>query len=871
MKRRRRLRFSPQAATWLLALALAGAAVALLGHTPEGPLLAVHLPWAVLVVAVLFAAAEIAYVSIEFRRQSYSFTIAGVPLVLGLLSSSTWQVVAVATLGPAVVLAVQRLPIIKITYNIAAFGFETALAGFVLHRSSHFGVQLSARGASVLCGVVAAVDLLMSALVLVLIRLHGQRVGLREALGTLVPAALFNGVALTYATVTAVLLADGPLGWVLLAALSLAGIGTYRAYTVLAARHHSLGLVNSFVEDGAGTGNVEELAALRLARIRELLRAGSAQVILGAGVLGGAEDHKLQRLAVDDEGSRSARGLARSEVDWLSTRVLDQDEAVLIPRGTKDPDLRRWLEDRDVRDAILVPLPFGDATDGVVAVTDRLADHTTFTTDDLTLLRTLAGHLGVALRSTRLLQRLREDATHDALTGLPNRVLFQELLEATRSDAGDDRPAVLLIGLSGFKEVNDALGHDMGDRLLRVVGQRLTAAVPDGAVVARLGGDEFAVLVPGSVEPGSPAAAGRGTGVAEAPEALSMRLAGVIAEPVVLDEARVSLVASVGIAVPEGAGSGGPLLRQADTAMSAAKAAGVTAMRYTPQLDRGKAERLALVADLRSGLDRGELLTLFQPKVDLRSRTVVGAEALVRWNHPSRGRLAPDLFIPLAESTGLIEPLTSLVLRDAVRACRGWRDAGLVDVSVSVNVSPRTLLDDGFPALVAAALDEAGLPPQALILEITEGVLMGDQKATIAVLDALVASGVRMSLDDFGTGYSSLAYLQRLPVQEIKIDRSFVSDFASAGDGERAGALVSSVIGLAAAFDLTVVAEGIEDARTLERLAALGCDAAQGYYYGRPAPADTLLDTARELCASAAASLPSPRPAPTAHASRSGS
>jgi diguanylate cyclase (GGDEF)-like protein len=826
---------------------LAGAAVALTAWEPVTRPLPGHAVGIVVVLAALFAAAEVGYVSVEFRRQTYSFTVAGIPLVLGLLALPTAWVVVARVLGAAPVLVRQRLAPVKTVYNVSAFAFETALAGWVLAWYGGLGGVLTLPDALVVYGTLLSVDLVMTSLVLCLIRVHGGALGRAQVAATLLPASAFNAVSLAFALVAAVLLTQGPLGWTLLAALSVVSAAAYRAHTRLAARHQSLAQVSDFVEDPTAADTVEALAGQRIARVRSLLGAGSAQAVLAA-----PGSSTVLQLTVDSSDQLTVDCLGREEMDWLFQLVQDQDEPVLVPRRCRDPRLRRWLAARGVRDAVVVPLHHGEGLRGALLVTDRQADHATFTQDDVTMLRTLAGHLGVALRSTRLLQRLRHDATHDVLTGLANRALLQERLEAVDAEAG---AAVLLLDLDGFKEVNDALGHAVGDRLLQVLADRLAAGAPPAATVARLGGDEFAILL--SCTDGPDSVGHQDTSAEELGEALARA----IAAPVVLDERTLSMQASIGVATTADGQLRSDLLRHADTAMYAAKNAGRTVQRYTPELDRGRAERLALVADLRLALDRDELLLRFQPKVDLRSGQVTGAEALVRWQHPRLGLLSPDVFIPLAESTGLVEPLTRVVLRQALAACRGWRDDGL-DITVAVNLSAKNLSNQDLTAFVLKALDEAHLPARALVLEITESSVMGDPGATVPVLRQLVDAGVTLSLDDFGTGYSSLAYLQRLPVQEVKIDRSFVIGLGTASDDHSSSALIASIVGLGRAFGLRVVAEGVEDEATLRRLEAIGCDTVQGYLLGRPASRDELARVAHvRLQQSVAHGIPRQGPA----------
>jgi len=520
----------------------------------------------------------------------------------------------------------------------------------------------------------------------------------------------------------------------------------------------------------------------------------------------------------------------------LLTRVRENAEPIVVPRATRERGMRQWLAAHSARDAMIVPLPPG-GLEGLLIVKDRIGDASTFTTDDLTLLQTLAGHLAVALRSAQLVQQLRHDATHDALTGLANRVLLTEQIELalrsapavtdTEPSAGPGRrprPAVLLLDLDKFKEVNDALGHHVGDSLLRVVATRLRTCVPPGGTVARLGGDEFAVLLPEPVD-GSDA---RRPAWHVADEVLAALIV-----PIVLPGASVSTRASIGIALGGPGFTGADLLRHADTAMYAAKAGDNPVVVYTDELDQGRAERLRMLADLTLAFEDEQLELRYQPQLDLQSGEMTSVEALVRWQHPSRGLLEPDCFVPLAESSGHIEELTRQVLRQALRQCRRWRDDGL-DLVVAVNLSARNVNNANLPENVAAALAEAGLPADRLIMEITESSVMGDPRHTVPILQRLADIGVTLSLDDFGTGYSSLAYLQKLPVREVKIDKSFVMGLTGGHEARASSVLVRSILTLGGNLDLRVVAEGVESAEVLELLRGLGCDVAQGHHIARP-------------------------------------
>ena len=581
----------PAAVTTGLTAALAGAAGVLALAAPDRPL-PQHAGLGLVLLVALFAVAESAYVSVEFRRQTYSFTVAGIPLVLGLLTLPVGQVVLARVVGAAAVLLVQRLSMDKLAYNVAAFAFETAAAGWLLHPEGQ-PAELDLTSGLRMYGTLLAVDLVMTALVVLVIRLHGTSMAAADVATTLLPALAFNAVSLAYALVAAVLLGQGALGLVLLVALSLLSGATYRAYTRLVARHHSLAQVSDFVQDESSAETVEELAAQRLARIRALLGAGAARAVLTDPASG-----TVLQLEVDGEDLLSVWTSGADDVDWLVRMVQDQDEALLLGRRCRDPRLRRWLTDRGVRDAVVAPLSHGDGTCGALLVVDRQADHTTFTDDDLTMLRTLAGHLGVALRSMRLHERLRHDATHDVLTGLPNRGLLGERLAAAVAGKRGQDAAVLLLDLDGFKEVNDRLGHSGGDRLLQVVGERLVAGAPDGATVARLGGDEFAVLLTGPAQPDGAEAVG------ERAVALAHELATGLSEPVAVAEHLASVGVSIGVSTTADGDSLHDLLRHADTAMYAAKGAGVVVQRYTSALDQGRTARLALIADLRVGIGR---------------------------------------------------------------------------------------------------------------------------------------------------------------------------------------------------------------------------------------------------------------------------
>ncbi|MFZ0322917.1 MAG: EAL domain-containing protein [Actinomycetes bacterium] len=425
-----------------------------------------------------------------------------------------------------------------------------------------------------------------------------------------------------------------------------------------------------------------------------------------------------------------------------------------------------------------------------------------------------------AVRKTASISREKEhQALHDALTGLPNRKLLVNRLDAAlAANSGDGTSVGLcLLDLDRFKEVNDTLGHHVGDRLLELAAQRIQGALRPDDVVARLGGDEFAILL-------NPV-----RDVAAAVE-VAERVRGSLTEAFHLEGLQLELEASVGVAVfPEHGGDSEHLMRRADVAMYLAKEERTGVEAYVADRDHNSASRLALLGGLRTALESGELELHYQPKVAMGAGAVVGVEALVRWRHPTRGMVMPDDFIPLAEHSGLMGPLTSFVLDSALGQAATWRETGL-DIQVAVNVSMRDLHDPQLPGTVAALLERYDLPSSALQLELTERVLTRDADGVAATLRALRRLGVEISLDDFGTGYSSMVLLKQLPVNEIKIDRSFVSRL---GVDPEDATIVRSIIDLAHGMGMRAVAEGVETQPVWDLLEDLGCDAVQGWYVSR--------------------------------------
>jgi diguanylate cyclase (GGDEF)-like protein len=412
-------------------------------------------------------------------------------------------------------------------------------------------------------------------------------------------------------------------------------------------------------------------------------------------------------------------------------------------------------------------------------------------------------------------------ATHDSLTGLPNRVLLRDRTERAivASRRSGVHVALILMNLDRFKEINDALGHSCGDSLLKLIGPRLRDHLRDSDTIARVGGDEFVVMLPDLRSQYQALA------VAE-------QLATALQAPFLVDGVMIDVGTSAGVvSTPEHGSDFDDLLRHADVAMYAAKEHGYQVLEFDPMLDAKDAIPLGLLADLRMALIHpDQILVYYQPQLDLATGSISGVEALVRWEHPVRGLLSPDAFIPFAERTGIIRPLTWCIMRKALEQTQRWAEDGLL-MRASVNISPRCLLEAGFADGVARLLTETEVPAERLELELTETAIMTDPKRALVVLQDLARQGIRLSIDDFGTGYSSLAYLKDLPVSEMKIDQTFISGMESDVGNV---AIVRSCLDLARNLDLTVVAEGVETREVLQQLTELGCPTVQGYYVSRP-------------------------------------
>ncbi len=789
---------------------------ALVGGSPRVHLHGASTAVVAVVLAVCFAASEATPVHLELRHETVSFSLSLVPLVVGLYTLNPWALVAARLAGSAVTLVCHRRQrLVKLAVNLSGFWLETAVA-LVMFRmlDPAGGVAAStwpAAFAATSTGALAFAVHLSSA-----ISIYHRR---WEASLWASGAAIIGGAVVeTSVGVIAVTLLVGEPAALLPLAVTIGLVMTsYRAHASLVAKHRDLeqlygitGVMGDALRDG------DVLPAL-LSQAAELLHAESAWVVLADD--GGA----VLEAALAEDGSAAARpaGDAATELHRMALGV--HGAALLTPGGAGVPEV-------GAGEVLVAPLRGPSGPLGTLVVGDRSGELRRFGPTDLRRLAALAGQASVAIDNSRLIERLRRQAAdseyqslHDPLTGLPNRALFaRELGEALRPGA---LVGVLLLDLDRFKEVNDTLGHHNGDLLLEQVGARLREALRTGDLVARLGGDEFAVLLPDIR--GEQAAVQVARGIVE-----------LLEHPFAIGDISIDVGASIGIAIaPAHGGDAGTLIRRADVAMYTAKSGQTAVEIYRADHDGYSAERLSLVSDLRHALHHGGLAVHYQPQVDLANGNVCGAEALVRWDHPTRGRLQPDEFIAIAEHTGLVRPLTHVVLDEALAECRRWWEAGH-RLRVSVNVSARALIEPTLPDDVAASLTRHRLPASALCIEVTESSIMADPKRAVDVLERIQATGATIAVDDFGTGYSSLAYLKGLPVRELKIDKSFVLTMR---DESTDSAIVQTIVDLARNLDLAVCAEGVEDGVVAGMLRDAGCDLAQGYYFARALPADDFL------------------------------
>jgi diguanylate cyclase (GGDEF)-like protein len=770
-----------------------------------------------LALVALFAATQAFVVDVQLRREARSVYISEAPTFLALMSLSPGLMVLCRTAGLLVgfgLLRKQYRRPDKLVFNLALAAAEAGIAVTVFDVLTGPTTPAELRWAAAMVAAAASSAFSAVGVALVIELLEGAvRVGVlirpaAQAAVQAVPVAALGAAA--WAAWEDNTWAALPFG--IISAVLLLG---YRAYAQLRERHLALERLHRFSQVISRAPGVDEVLQGVLTQAREILHAERARVHVG-----GAVDGEAVELVLDGEGQlRRGAPYSLRDAPWALEAVVGGAQTVLVARNSRDPQHRAWLDRHGLRDSVMVPMLGESGPIGLLAVDDRLGDARGFEAVDVRVLQTVANQAAVALRNGELLDRLRHEALHDPLTGLPNRAALQRELEA-RLEAAGARFGVGILDLDAFKDVNDTLGHAHGDELLREVAERLTGGLAGQAFVARLGGDEFAVLIDDCPD-------------AETALHVARRLHKALDAPVLLSGIEVDVSGSLGIALAPAHGTlPGVLLKRADLAMYEAKHNGRPTRVFDGGLDTSTPSKLALVSELRQAISHGELEVHVQPKVRSGDGVLCGTEALVRWRTPARGPVPTPEFVSLAERSGLIHPLTHLVLDRAIAGCAAWQ-AVAPGVGISVNVSVRSLGDDTLVRLVDRLLRRHDLPAELLTLEITESHIMSDPAGTLDVLHALRDRGLRLSVDDFGTGYSSLSYLRRLPVNEVKVDRSFVHRMVVEPDD---AAIVRSIVELARTLGLHVVAEGVEDDRTWRALESLGVHEIQGWVIAKAMP-----------------------------------
>jgi diguanylate cyclase (GGDEF)-like protein len=533
-------------------------------------------------------------------------------------------------------------------------------------------------------------------------------------------------------------------------------------------------------------------------------------------------------------------------------RFEEGQECIVIETGQNVPSYLAPLAQRGMKSFLTQPIFLKTKLAAIITLGHFKTPN--YHPDDLLQIRQLADQIAVALSNARMVEQIHVLAYYDRLTKLPNRVLFKEQLDQMLQYAKRHKQlvAILFFDLDHFKRINDTLGHDLGDKLLCEVADRLSKKIRQSdyasraniekTIVSRMGGDEFTLYL---------------DDIAQVQDAarVAQRILDILSQPFILGIHEVFITASIGITIfPFDGEDGETLLKNADTAMYHAKDKGRNHYQFfTPSMNAAVMKRLTLENDLRKALQRQEFVLHYQPQVDLRTGMIIGVEALIRWQHPDKGLIPPLEFIPLAEETGLIVPIGQWVLRTACAQNKAWQAAGFPPMRVAMNISGRQILDRQLPEIVAQILKDTGLNPQYLEMELTESILMKNEKTVLSTMHELKAMGPRLSIDDFGTGYSSLSYLKSFPLDILKIDQSFVRDIPTDEDDV---ALVRAIIAMAHSLKLKVLAEGVETEQQLALLREEGCDEIQGYLFSRPVPVDALVQLLQQGKRLPAAEIP---------------
>ncbi len=774
--------------------------------------------WAVLALFAAFLLTESVQLDVEFRRQTFSVSPSEVALLVGLVEvGGVWT--AVARVGAvAIVLARQSLPLPKFGFNLSLAVVEVCAAVLVLSWLPPLDLAQPLSWLSLACALIGAtlVGMLLTCLA---ISLAGGFPGWGLLLG-MVPALAVAPLSVVVGVVSLLLTRQTLWGWALIVPLALGVLAIFRQGTRAQRERRTVQQVYDFARrvelvspDEAGTREI-------VRAVRELLNADRVALWLPPYL----DEGPLLVVDATDGGLAWYDGPGDPD-DLVRQRALAADAAgpVLLTTVRADVGELAALRRRGAREVLGASVVTAAGEPGYLEVCDRRSDVMTFGAGEQGALDSMLTHVNAAIRQQQLLAQIRHDADHDRLTGLPNRQRLAAEIDAVLSAEPDTaRAGLVLAALDGYTDVTDTLGHAASDELLLVTAGLLREHAPPQALVARMEGGQFAVLLPGLSLPATERAARR---LREAASTRA-RVAGLDLE--------VSLTIGVAAAPVHGSGAG-TLIQRADVALLAAHSSGGVAT-YHPVLDQQSLRRLQLGTELETAMAEGQITVVFQPIVDTRTADIVSVETLVRWAHPRYGEIPPDDFISLAEQIGRIGPLTDHVLDRALDRCRRWLDQDIA-LSVAVNLSARCLVQPDLVERVRSALRRHGVPGELLTLELTEGSVVDDTVRNSTVLADLHALGLRLSMDDFGTGYSSLSQLRLLPIDELKIDKSFVLGMSTS---QNESFIARSIVELAHNLGLRVVAEGVEDEVTRDLLAQMGCDKLQGFLVSRPLPDDRL-------------------------------
>ncbi|MET7417870.1 bifunctional diguanylate cyclase/phosphodiesterase [Dactylosporangium sp. NPDC005555] len=747
----------------------------------------------------------------DIRRQAFTTRMDDIPVVLALFYLSPWLAIFVRV-GAGLIwnVAGVRLGPHKLAFNTASHFASIATANLIVFQ---FGLGVNESpvtwlvlAAAVFAGNVVAVTAIAGVMVL----LQGVNQLSHFLKSSLIGFAVI-GVNIVLGLLMLLTLEASRWGGLLLVALAIVLGVLYRSYSQFFRQHRSLTEMYALTRDIAATNHDGTLPDVLLGRVRALVAADSATLWLPEH---GRHHEVLLSARLDYPGLLDSA----TTPDLFRQLAMRSGKTVVAGPKAGPPELQSALQEARVKDVIVVPLRSSGIAIGTLEVAGRLGENVAFGKDEVQLLETLSVQVSAAVENSRLVDRLQFDANHDALTGLANRRrMLGALGEAMTGRGPREVVAVLLFDVVALREVNDSLGHDAGDEVLVQVARRLRDLAPQGALVARVGGDEFAVELR--------------TASADAAVTVADTLRAGLRDRMVIDTLTVDVDTNVGVSIyPDHGSEPEALLQRAIVATYVAKSRGIVQL-FNAGLQSRSVRRVGLAGDLEASLNTGELEVYFQPKVALKDRRLVGVECLARWEHPVHGLVATPDFVSVAEHTGQLSRLNGVVLREGIRRAREWSDAGR-SLTVAVNISVRTLNDADFPLQVSELLEEHGVPADRIILELSEEELLASGRG-IPALKRLRDLGIRLSVDDFGAGRSSFADLSRLPVQEVKIDRTFVQGMATAPSDL---AIVRTVVDMARHFGLAVVAEGVESELTLGLLEDMHCDMGQGFLFSRALP-----------------------------------